>query len=284
VKEDRPSATAQHVAMRRAAHQLLDDPKILDDPVSLMIVGKEGAAMLAADPRRYESSPFASYVRAFLVIRSKLAEEELADAVARGVRQYVILGAGLDTFAYRNPYPAETLRVFEVDHPNTQAFKRARLAEAGIAVPAGLTFAPVDFEKETLAAGLAEAGCDRAVPTFFSWLGVTQYLPAEVVMATLGFVASFIKGSGIVFDYTIDPSLMSPGQRMAHDAIAGWAAAAGEPWRGFFNPEKLAHDITAMGFGYVQNTGPDEINERYFAGRADGLRIGTFSRVMCARV
>ncbi len=284
MKEDQPSATAQHVAMQRAAHQLLDDPKVLDDPVALAIVGKEAAALLAADPRRLDVSPVSPYLRAFLVARSRLAEDELADAVSRGVRQYVILGAGLDTFAYRNPYPKGTLSIYEVDHPSTQVFKRARLAEAGIALPDGLTFVPVNFETHALTDGLAATRCDWRAPAFFSWLGVTHYLTAELVMASLGFVATFPAGSGIVFDYTIAPSLMTPLQKKALDAIAGRAAAAGEPWLGFFDPDALASDLRAMGFGDVRDIGPDEINARYFAGRADGLKVGSISHVMCARV
>jgi methyltransferase (TIGR00027 family) len=284
MKEDQPSLTAQHVAMQRAAHQLLDDPRVLDDPVALEIIGKEAAAQLAADPRRLDPSPFSSYLRAYLVARSKLAEEELADAVSRGVRQYVILGAGLDTFAYRNPYPKGTLSIYEVDHPSTQVFKRARLAEADIALPAGLTFVPVNFETHSLTDGLAATRCDWRAPVFFSWLGVTQYLTAELVMASLGFVATFPAGSGIVFDYTISPSLMTPLQKTALDAIAGRTAAAGEPWLGFFEPEALTADLGAMGFGDVRDVGPDEINARYFANRTDGLKVGSISHVMCARV
>lgn len=284
MKANLPSATAQAVALRRAAHQLLDDPRVFDDPVALAILGPEDAALLAADPRRFERSPFSPYLRAFLAARSRIAEEELAAAVARGVRQYVILGAGLDTFAYRSPYPKGTLAVYEVDHPATQRLKRERLAGAGIALPAGLTFVPVDFETQALPDGLAATRCDRRAPAFFSWLGVTQYLTGELVKATLGFVGTFPAGSQIVFDYTIEPSLMSARQKAAVDAIAGVAAATGEPWQGFFDPVRLATDLRTMGFGDVRDIGPDEINGRYFAGRADGLMVGSISRVMCACV
>ena len=284
MKDDRPSTTAQGVAMMRAAHQLLDDPRVFDDPVAMAMIGKDAAAFIAADPHRVDPSPLSSYLRAFLAVRSRIAEDELADGVRRGVRQYVVLGAGLDTFAYRNPYPAEELRVFEVDHPNTQAFKRARLAEAGIAPPPALTFAPVDFETRTLADGLSAAGCDRAVPTFFSWLGVTQYLEPETVMATLRFIASFPAESGVVFDYTIDPSLLTERQKAAVGALKSRTAGSGEPWRGFFKPDALAREMGEMGFGHIRDIAPDEINAHYFAGRTDGLRVGSVSHVMCGRV
>ena len=146
--EGRPSKTAYRVALRRAAHQLLDVPKVLDDPVALRIVGREAAAALAADPRHFETTPIAPYLRAFMAARSRCAEDELALAVKRGVAQYVVLGAGLDTFAYRNPF--STLRVFEVDFPATQAWKQTCLADAGIVVPDSLRFVPVDFASQTI--------------------------------------------------------------------------------------------------------------------------------------
>jgi methyltransferase (TIGR00027 family) len=142
----------------RAAHQLLDFPKVFDDPVALRIIGKESALALRTDPRQSETSPLSPYLRAFAAARSRYAEDELALGVQRGVSQYVILGAGLDTFAYRNAYPEGVLHVFEIDHPTTQIWKRDRLREIGIALPRDLTFAPVDFETQTLAEGLQGAG------------------------------------------------------------------------------------------------------------------------------
>src|SRR5580700_6523867 len=156
MQEGKFSRTAQRVAIRRAAHQLLDEPKVLDDPLALRIIGTEAAAALRSDPK--EDHVFARAFRAFMAARSRYAEDELARAVEVGVTQYVILGAGLDTFAYRNPHPG--LRVFEIDHPATQTWKREQLQSAGIAVPVGLTFVPVDFEGQTLADGLGRAGLD----------------------------------------------------------------------------------------------------------------------------
>ncbi len=283
-KEDQPSATAQRVAMRRAAHQLLDDPKVFDDPVALRIIGKESASALQAHPRQFEATPLSPYLRAFLAARSRYAEDELALGVRRGVRQYVILGAGLDTFAYRNPYPEGVLHVFEVDHPTTQIWKRARLEEIGITLPRDLTFAPVDFETQTLTEGLRGGGYDPGKCTFFSWLGVTEYLTTEAVMATLRFIASAPAGSGIVFDYMISPSLLTPAQRSGFDALARRVASAGEPWQAFFDPGLLTRDLRAMGFGYVEDNGPEEINKRYFKDRKDGLRVGSLSHLIKAQV
>jgi methyltransferase (TIGR00027 family) len=284
MKENGPSATAERVAMRRAAHQLLDDPKVFDDPVALRIIGKERASALQADPHHFEATPISPYLRAFIAARSRYAEDELAAGVRRGVGQYVILGAGLDTFAYRNPFPEGVLHVFEVDHPATQAWKRARLEEIGIHLPGGLTFAPVDFETETLAEGLWSAGYDLGKGTFFSWLGVTEYLTTDAVMATFRFIASAPVGSGVVFDYMISPSLLTPAQRSRFDALARRVASADEPWQSFFEPGLLTRDLQVMGFGYVEDKGPEEINAIYFKNRKDGLRVGSLSHLIYAQV
>ena len=276
--------TAERVAMRRAAHQLLDDPKVFDDPVALRIIGKESASALQADPRQFEATPLSSYLRAFVAARSRYAEDELALGLRHAVRQYVILGAGLDTFAYRNPYPQGRLHIFEVDHPATQAWKRARLSEIGMTLPGDLTFAPVDFETQTLEEGLRNAGYDPVKATFFSWLGVTEYLTTEAVMATLRFIVSAPKESGIVFDYMISPSLLTPDQRARFDALARRVGSAGEPWQAFFDPEVLTRDLRAMGFRRVEDMGPEEINAKYFNDRKDRLRVGSLSHLMNAQV
>ena len=284
MKEDRPSATAQRVAVLRAAHQILDNPKVFDDPIALPIIGKEYALALQTNPRQFEAMPLSLYVRAFVAARSRYAEEKLALGVQGGVGQYVILGAGLDTFAYRNPHSDRGLHVFEVDHPATQTWKRARLDEVGIALPDDLTFVPVDFETQTIEEGLQAAGYDPGKRTFFSWLGVTEYLMPEVVMATLRFIASAPAGSGVVFDYMISPSLLNPAQRSRFDALARRTASVGEPWQAFFDPQLLTRDLHAMGFGYVEDKGPEEINAWYFKNREDELRVGSLSHLMSARV
>jgi methyltransferase (TIGR00027 family) len=272
------------VAMKRAAHQLLDHPKIFDDPLALKIIGKERAAALQANPRQFESGQLSYYLRAFVVARSRYAEDELALGVGRGVRQYVILGAGLDTFAYRNPYSQGVLRIFEVDHPATQTWKRGCLEEAGIPLPGDLTFVPVDLKAQTLAEGLLDAEYNPGKCTFFSWLGVTEYLTTEAVMTTLRFIASAPEGSAVVFDYILSPSLLTAAQRSRFDALAQRVASVGEPWQTFFDPALLTRELRAMGFGYVEDNGPEEINARYFKDRRDGLRVGSLSHLMKAQV
>lgn len=273
MQEGRPSLTALRVAMRRAAHQLLDSPRILDDPIALPILSAEARARVEAE-RNQRDSVASRYLRAFMVARSRFAEDELARAIDRGATQYVILGAGLDTFPYRNPYSESALRVFEVDHPATQQWKMKRLAKAGIAIPASLTFSPVDFEIQSLAQGLAAANFRRDSVTFFSWLGVTPYLTEEGMDSTLAFVASMPKGSGLVFDYAVPRSSLNWIGRLVFDRIASRVAAVGEPFRLFFEPPALAARLRSRGFQSIEDLGTDEINARYFSNRRDKLRIG----------
>ena len=284
MKVDSPSATALRVAMRRAAHQVLDDPKVFYDPLALRMVGAENESAQQLDPKFLEQTPLECRLRAFLAARSRYAEDELHIAVNRGVHQYVVLGAGLDTFAYRNPYPEDVLHVFEVDHPTTQTWKHTRLKAAGIPIPRTLTFSPVNFETETLAEGLRRAAFDTSKCAFFSWLGVTPYITSSAVTATLRFIASMPVGSGIVFDYVILPSLLNPTARRALNGLASRVAQAGEPFQTFFDPSSLEKSLKAMGFGQIEDLGPEELNDRYFRERTDELRVGSLSHVMNAKV
>ncbi len=283
MRNDCPSATALGVAMGRAAHQIVDRPTVFDDPLALRIAGADADPARQLDPRWRARTPAASRLRAFLAARSRHAEDALHAAVARGARQYVLPGAGLDTFAYRNPYSAGTLRVFEADHPATQHWKRARLAEAGIAVPESVAFAPVDFENESLEDGLRRAGFDNGQITFFSWLGVTPYITRRAVDSTLRFVASLPAGTGIVFDYAVPPTSLDPGACAAFEGLARRVAAAGEPFRTFFEPCALAEILRAVGFGEIEDLGPEALNARYFLGRADGLRVAGAAHIVNAR-
>ena len=261
------------VAVRRAAHQLLDHPTVFTDPLALAIVGRE--------PASEEHNAYSRAMRAFIAVRSRFAEDELAAAIERGTRQYVVLGAGLDTFAYRNPYP--DLSVFEVDHPATQAWKHEQLTAAGIDVPPQLTFVPIDFERHTLPNGLMETGFDTGVKTFFSWLGVTPYLTREAFEATLKFVASLPSGCAIAFDFSVARSALNLRERLALDFLASRVAAAGEPFQLFFHPNELIDELKQSGFSHVDHLTPAEINSRYFSNRADGLRItGGLAHLICA--
>ena len=279
MREDRPSTTALRVAVRRAAHQLLDSPRVFEDPLALAIIGTEQAAKLSTPE---ESENRASRFRAFMAVRSRFAEDELARAVAWGTRQHVILGAGLDTFAYRNPFP--DLRVFEVDHPATQAWKRHRLEAAAIALPESLTFVPVDFQKQTFVDGLRGAGFELREAAFFSWLGVTPYLPSETVLATLKSIVSLSPQNGVAFDFAVPRSSLDQRSHAGFDFLASRVAAAGEPFQGFFEPAELVRQLGDMGFGHVEDLDADAINARYFKDRQDGLRVsGALGHLICAR-
>jgi methyltransferase (TIGR00027 family) len=272
MRDSRPSRTAHRVAIRRAAHQLVDDPVVFRDPLAMAIIGAEAADNLRAQISS-EKDRLARALRAFMAVRSRYAEDQLDAAVAGGVRQYVVLGAGLDTFAYRNRHAERGLRVFEVDHPATQAWKRELLAAAQIGLPGEMAFVPLNFERQILRDELQAAGfrCDQ--PAFFSWLGVTIYLRHEAFTATMQFIRSMPSRSGIAFDYAVARSSLSFLERLALDALTLRVGAAGEPFRLFFEPKKLTSEIEQMGFGQVENIGREEINARYFVGRADGLHV-----------
>ena len=266
MENGKASKTAYGVARRRAVHQLLDQPPVLHDPIAIPLLG----ARFQYD-REQEMHPFSRAFRAFMATRSRYAEDHLAAAVAQGVEQYVVLGAGLDTFAYRNPYAR--VRVFEVDFPATQQWKHTLLHEAAISLPAALTFVPLDFEHKTLAAGLAESGFDAGKAAFFSWLGVVPYLTLEAFRATLETIARLPAGTGVSFDYGMPRHALSPMGQMAFDRLAERVAAAGEPLRLFFTPEELQEELRRAGFHRFEDRGSEELNALYLAGRADGLKL-----------
>jgi methyltransferase (TIGR00027 family) len=257
-----PSRTALGVAALRAAHRLIDGaPKILDDPIAERLVDARDLARIAADPAALHE-PASRRLRAHVLLRSRYAEDRLREAARRGVRQCVILGAGFDTFAYRQPAWSRRLRIFEVDHPATQADKGARLAAAGIAVPANVEFVGVDFETVSLGDGLRAASLDFARPAFFTCLGVLVYLTQTAVDQIFQLVAGFPPGSEIVFTFSRPDSSGS--------AIAQRAAAAGEPWRSHFDPEGLGAKLLAAGFASLSFLGPAQA-AHIFEGRTDGL-------------
>ncbi len=262
----RASRTALRVAIRRAAHQLADHPPVLNDPIALPLLGPGFARDL---DRAMEK--VARDFRAFMAARSRYVEDNVANAVAAGVTQYVVLGAGLDTFAYRNPFP--TLRVFEVDFPATQEWKRELLREACIDIPASLTYVPLDFEHKALGAGLADAGFDDCHPAFFGWLGVVPYLTIDAFRATLSDVACLRAGTGISFDFGFPPETLTPERRKVFDTLAQRVAAAGEPFQLFFTVDELASELHSIGFHRIEQVDSERLNELYFQNRADGLRI-----------
>jgi methyltransferase (TIGR00027 family) len=283
MRESIPSRTALRVAVRRAAHQLFDSPKVLDDPLAVRIIG-DAAAEVQTDPARHQTR-LARSIRAFMVARSRYAEDQLAASVARGVTQYLILGSGLDTSAYRGAVLNGGLNIFEVDHPNTQEWKIDCLHAAAIQVSPSVKFVSVDFECQELAAELLAAGFRSDQPTFVSWLGVVPYLTKEAAAYTFGFLGKFPEGSGVVFDYSVPRSSLSLLERVALDALSRRVARAGEPFRLFFTPQELDELLRGLGFRHIEQLAAGEINARYFANRQDGLRVtGSAGRIVNARL
>ena len=281
VRQGQPSRSALSVASLRAVHQLLDEPLVLSDPIALPLLGASTEAALRDDPFAL-NDPISRSLRGALVARSRFVEDELSRCVAAGVRQYLVMGAGLDTFAYRNPHGEAGLRVFEVDHPGTQRWKRQLLAEARIGEPASLSFVPADFERDDLCTALRQAGFHADRPACVSWMGVTMYLTAEAVSATLRTVAGFAAGSCLCFDYRVPVTMLNPVESAINEFMGQQVAALGEPWLSDFDPVQLQRQLLELGFSSAASATPDELNLRYFARRKDGLRTGGGVRIMCA--
>jgi methyltransferase (TIGR00027 family) len=260
------SFTAIWAAKQRALHQIYAaEPKILDDPIAVRLVGSD----------LDRTAPVAAANNTAVVLRSRFAEDRLALAVQRGVSQLVVLGAGLDTFAYRQPRWAGQLRVYEVDHHASQEDKRRRLAEADVPAPVNLEFVPIDFERMTLREGLRASSLDFGQPTFFSCLGVMGYLTAEAVMAIFHVVAQFPTGSEIAFTFFAGKP---PSE------VSTMTALVGEALQSHFDPDELTRDLQKMGFGEVTRLSSEEANRRYFQGRTDGLRVPEWPVIAAAIV
>ncbi|WP_051266687.1 class I SAM-dependent methyltransferase [Nakamurella lactea] len=257
-----PSRTALGAARHRATHQIVERGRTFADPLAHRIVGLSAPELLAED----RAHPERRRMRLFIAARSRFAEDALAAAVDGGVRQLVVLGAGLDTFGYRNPYPG--LRVFEVDHPATQAWKRARLADAGIDVPGSVRHLPVDLERDELMPALLTGGVDPGAPLFVSWLGVVPYLTSEAIIGTLAAIGR-LPGAHLVFDYANPADELTPRQRADRDRRAANVASVGEPWRTHFGTADLHQLLRANGFTVADDLGPTEIAVRYFGAPAD---------------
>jgi methyltransferase (TIGR00027 family) len=267
------SRTALRVAMRRASHQLLDRPLVLEDPFAIRILPADAAAEIGRDQER-ERHPFARALRAFMAVRSRFAEDEFAEAVARGVRQYVALGAGLDTFAWRNPHRESGVRIFEVDHPATQAWKRELIAKANLP-ETGATYVPVDFERQALADCLCAAGFRTDIPAFFSWLGVVPYLTRDAFRNTLQFLGGLAPGSGVVFDYALPREAVDEDRRAAFDELSARVAGIGEPFQLFFMPDEVVTEFRAIGWHVTTQLDALGIRKRFFADRSDAMARGS---------
>jgi len=271
------SRTALGAAMHRAAHQTIEQGAIFADPFALKIIGPEARERLGEWAGTRQRRP----MRLFIAARHRVADERLAAAAARGVRQVVIVGAGLDTSALRGVPGAPDMAFYEIDHPATQAWKRERLNAEGLAVPEALSFAPVNFETETLQSGLVAAGFDASKPAVFVWLGVVPYLSESAIFATLGYIAT-VPGAEVVFDYANPPAQLPPEQAERHARRAEHVASIGEPWISYFDSTQLAARLRALGAIEIDDLGPAEIQRDIF-GMAQPIYTGAGGHIIWAR-
>jgi methyltransferase (TIGR00027 family) len=270
-------------AIRRAAHQLLDRPRIFEDPIAVGLIPEtsEQAILGAGDDHR---APLQTLFRSLFAFRSRFAEERLAHAATRGVCQYVIVGAGLDTFPWRQPDFAKALRIFCVDHPATLAWTKERIRERGLPTPPNLCFVAADLEKHELAERLKEHGFAREAGAFCSVLGVTQYLSRDAIEAMLLFAALLPAQSEIVFSFA-PPDDELDGDDLAA-AIHGVALteAMGEPWKTRLTASEVFGLLTRLEFAEVFHLTPKRAQQRYFAGRGDMLRAPRLEQLIAAIV
>ncbi|WP_405181696.1 class I SAM-dependent methyltransferase [Nocardia sp. NBC_01377] len=267
MENEGPSRTALLTAYARAYHQIADRPPIFTDPLAARLLGitaEELAQLGTLTTDNLGDVVSDRPRRLFFAARARFAEDAVAAAITAGVRQVVILGAGLDTFAYRNTRP--DLRVFEVDHPATQAWKRERLTTAGIDRPESLTFVPVDFETQTLAAGLESTGFTRTDPAVFVWLGVVFYLTPNAAHATLEYIAAQAQPVEVVFDY-LQPATTDE-DRAYQQARADRLAGVGEPLFSYFTPDDIAAQLRALGFTAIEDHSAPDLIAGYLDGSA----------------
>jgi methyltransferase (TIGR00027 family) len=281
--EGKPSKTAVIAAIFRAVHLFLDgEPKILKDDLAFGFSDLPNTEALHTFLQSLEAKTSGEFgpetgsamwrgYRGFVVARARYAEDELERAMGRGVSQYVILGAGLDSFAFRSPDTENVLTVYEVDYPASQQWKRRRLQELGVSVPKNLVFVPLNLQEHTLSEVLRTAGYRADLPTFFSLLGVTQYLTETAVFEILREVVSAAPGTGIVFEYVLDDSLLTERNRQIVAMHKKNSSASGEPWLTQFDSAILTKRVKELGFTEVFDFGPDEAEAQYFVGRTDQL-------------
>jgi methyltransferase (TIGR00027 family) len=271
----------------RAVHTRLDRPVLIDDPWGERLITTDERETLrgivGADDLDTALRAHPSY--GTVILRARYAEDVLAEAVARGVRQYVIVGAGMDSFALRCPAFAAELEIFEIDHPATQQFKMGRLANCGIALPPGLRFVPADLTEIPLDAALTGSSFRADRQAVFAWLGVTSYLTRSANLGTLRAIASCAApGSELVFTYLDQRIFETDPENGAMQEARAALASAGEPWVSGFHPDRLGGDLRSTGFELVANLGPEELHARYCGDRSDGLAPSPSSYVARARI
>lgn len=283
----RGSRTALSTALMRAVHTRGAEPVLVNDPWADRLVLSEEREDIT---KRLGGSDLEEALRTHpaygaVILRAGYTEESLAQAVARGVSQYVIVGAGMDSFALRRPAFARELQIFEVDHPDTQAFKAERLRVCGVTLPAGVHLVPADLSEVGLDRALADSPYRRDRPSFFAWLGVSIYLTRAANLATLAAIANCAPaGSEVVFDYADQAVLEAGVARTPMSQVRTQVAEAGEPWLSGFDPDQLPGDLRDAGLELIEDLGAEDLQVRYCAGRSDGLLPSFGARLARARV
>ena len=273
----RASKTADVTGAVRGSHLLHDQPPfVFTDPYALRLTSAGWRAVVRVPALHWlvVQKLLARFrtVHGEMLARARFCEDALQQAVERGIRQYVIIGAGLDSFALRRRDLAGQLTVFELDHPASQAAKRARLGRLGEGIPGNLVFVPVDLERETVDEALTRSRFDRDAPAFFGWLGVTYYLSREAVSGTLRAIAGTAAvGSEVALDYSIPAEMLPPEERDRLQHVLAYVARRGEPWLSFFEPDDFARGVQALGYEVIANVPPEEQERLYFLGRHDDL-------------
>jgi methyltransferase (TIGR00027 family) len=270
-------------AAARAAHLIVDDePRIFADPLAARLLG-DRADELTGYHTLHGTHPILSGARVQVACRSRYAEDALARAVTAGVSQYVVLGAGLDSFAYRGGL-AGRVRVFEVDHPASQEAKRAALAAAGIPVPGTVTFVAADLAAQSLRPCLATAGFDCSAPAVFAWLGVTMYLTADAVAETMTAIACCAPGSELIADYMLTEDARDESGAYSGTRVAQASAEQGEPWRSCFTPPQIEDLARRAGLGAARSVGQRESVPAALWRRTDSLRPARLAVLLHAAV
>jgi methyltransferase (TIGR00027 family) len=265
-----PDGTAARVALWRALHIEVDaPPHVLEDKIGLELLAPDESWRSRGDMDPQFTRPF----RASIVARARFIEDLVVEQAGRGLRQFVILGAGLDSFAQRRPEIASRIKVFEVDPPGPQAWKRQRLIELGFGVPDWLRFVPVDFEAgASWRDGLVEAGFDDSKPAIVASTGVSMYLTREANAATLHEVATLARGSTLAMTFLLPLELADPDVRPGLDMAEKGARASGTPFLSFFTPPEITALARDAGFDEVRHVSASDLTRRYFSGRTDDLR------------
>jgi methyltransferase (TIGR00027 family) len=283
MQKNKASKTAEVVAAVRAVHFIHDQPVIFADPYAIQLTSAFWKTIVSNRLLRWlmfdKALNLMRPVRGDILARARFAEDELERAMAAGIKQYVLIGAGLDSFALRRRDLEGQLAVYELDHSATQQLKREKLAQIAGALPKNLVFLAVNFEHRSVAQALVDSSYRPEQRAFFSWLGVTPYLTREATLETLRSLASFAAaGSEIVFNYLIPRERIPIEERAVTDAMYRFVARRGEPMIGEFDPQQLADELRNLGYEVLANLSPQESQSRYFQGRRDDLRAfaGTY--------